>query len=63
MGTRVFQVLMQKVIQEEPYVWSPAVRLNSINRFGLIMVIEIEDSETGKHLFILNLYGPFYDRK
>ena len=42
---------------------SPVVRLISVNRYGLILGTEIEDSETGKHFFIFNLYGPFYDRK
>ena len=42
-------------------IWSPTVRLIYVNHYGSIMGTEIEDSETGKHFFILNLYGPFYD--
>ena len=39
------------------------VRIISTNRYGSIMGKYIEDSESRKHFFILNLYGPFYDRK
>ena len=42
---------------------SPAVRLISINYFGPIFGMELEDSDIGKHLFILNYTGPFMIEK
>ena len=43
--------------------WSPSLNLISVKRFRIVMGIELEDSETGKHFMVLNIYGPFYDRK
>ena len=43
--------------------WSPALNLISVHRFGTVVGTKLEDSETGKHFMILNIYGSFYDRK
>ena len=44
-------------------VWSLALNLVSFQRYGAVVGTELEDSETGKRFMILNVYGPFYDRK
>ena len=43
--------------------WSHALNLISIKRFGTVIGTELEDSEIWKHFMVLNIYGPFYDRK
>ena len=43
--------------------WSPALKMISVQIFETTMGTVLEDSETGKKYMILNVYGPFYDRK
>ena len=43
--------------------WSPTLSLISVQKFDTVVGTELEDSETGKRFMILNVYGPFYDRK
>ena len=42
---------------------NPTVRIIYVNHYGSTLGTEVEDSEMGKHFCILNMYGPFYDRK
>ena len=42
---------------------SLVLKMISIQKFETTVGIELEDSETGKKYMILNVYGPFYDRK
>ena len=43
--------------------WSLALNLISVQHYGVVVGTELEDNETGKRFMILNVYGPFYDKK
>ena len=43
--------------------WSPSLKMISVNQNGLVLGIELEDSETENHFIVLNIYIPFYDKK
>ena len=43
--------------------WSPALKMISAKQNRLVLGTKLEDSETEKRFTILNLYGPFYDRR
>ena len=43
--------------------WSPTLNLIYVKRFETVVGTELEDNEIGKRFMILNVYGPFYDRK
>ena len=43
--------------------WSPELKLISATRYGLVLGTHLEDGEMCLSYTILNVYGPFYDKK